>query len=112
MALITTEQLAAFSGAVKDNDTTTAALLAIYIGSATDIISNYLGYDPETEGSFEAVPSTIKLVCLEIATLIQLEEQNNLGVNSKSFGEGGTRSFLNVTNFDPYLQKLSRWRKV
>lgn len=58
-----------------------------------------------------AVPELIKIVCKEIATLLQLEENQNIGVNNKSFGESGTRTFLNVTNFDPYLKKLSRYKK-
>lgn len=111
--LITADELAAFSGVTKDTDTVTTSLLNIYIGAATDKIAAYLGYDPLTDTEhYDTIPPTMKLVCLEIATLIQLEEQNNIGVNSKSFGDSGSRSFLNVTNFDPYLSKLSRWRAV
>lgn len=57
------------------------------------------------------VPELIKLVCKEIATLMQLEENQNLGINSKSFGDSGTRSFLNVTNYDQYLKKLSKYKR-
>lgn len=65
----------------------------------------------EVEEEVIAIPDLIKQVCKEIATLLQLEENQNLGVNSKSFGESGSRSFLNVTNFDPYLKKISRYKK-
>lgn len=57
-------------------------------------------------------PEIIKQVCKEIATLMQLEENQNLGVNSKSFGESGTRTFLNVTNYDPYLKKISKYKRA
>ena len=56
------------------------------------------------------VPKVFKLVCLEIATLIQAEEGSNIGVNTS--GEAGiSRTYLNVADFTKYLQKLSTFRK-
>lgn len=108
--LITVDELAKFSGNEKENDQTVQALLQIYIGSAEEIISNYLGFNPAEEYTSD-MPALIKLVCLEIASLIQMEERGNLGVNSQSF-DGSSRSFLNVVNYDKYLQRLAAYRKV
>lgn len=55
-------------------------------------------------------PDSVKLVCKEISTLMQEEENQNIGINSKSFGESGTRSFLNVVSYDKYLARISRFR--
>lgn len=162
--LVTVEQLKKFSGVYSDEDTVSTELLNIYIGSAQDIISSYVGFNPEeneawqktrdvenylystdrqtfysnpemtipfevtediiisptlidneyfyiTEENYIEVPEIFKLVCLEIATLIQQEENSNIGVNSKSFAEGGSRSFLNVVDYTKYLARLSRYRK-
>lgn len=111
--LITPAELAKFSGSHKDNDATTASLIEIYIGASQEIITNYLGFDPETETSLsENAMKLIKKVCLEIATLIQMEEKNNIGINSKSFGESGSRSFLNIVDYSKYLIQLNAYKKV
>ena len=107
--LVTVEQLAKFSGKYADNDVTTQSLLEIYIGSAQEIIINYLGYNPLTD--IETIPAIMRLVCLEIATLIQQEEGENIGINSKSFAETGTRTFLNIVDYSKYLQRLSAYRR-
>lgn len=113
--LITKEELARFSGSHKDSDATTIALVEIYIGSAQEIITNYLGYDPETAEPGKLTDNAMKLIkkiCLEIATLIQMEEKNNIGINSKSFGESGSRSFLNIVDYSRYLNQLNAYRIV
>lgn len=111
--LITTEELSTFSGVYPDSDD----LQKIYIGSASDMIQNYVGYNPETneewrneEGVIE-IPSLFKFVCLEIATLMQQEESQNIGINSKSFGDSGSRTFLNVVNYDKYLIRLAEFKR-
>lgn len=107
--LVTVEQLAKFSGKYADDDVTTQSLQEIYIGSAQEIIINYLGYNPLTD--IEQIPAIMRLVCLEIATLIQQEEGENIGINSKSFAETGTRTFLNIVDYSKYLQRLSAYRR-
>lgn len=107
--LVTVEQLAKFSGKYADDDVTTQSLQEIYIGSAQEIIINYLGYNPLTD--IETIPAIMRLVCLEIATLIQQEEGENIGINSKSFAETGTRTFLNIVDYSKYLQRLSAYRR-
>lgn len=60
--------------------------------------------------SVEVVPPDVfKLVCLEIATLIQSEEKSNIGVNTQS-DFSVNRTFLNVVDFTKYLEKLNAYR--
>lgn len=156
--LATTQELSKFSNNYDSE------LMETYIRSAGDIISKYVGYDPETFEEFEkdvskdiyvysedgenffedknlhtpavipegvtpqrtleeneyyytittrevVIPQVFKLVCLEIATLLMLEENQNLGINNKSFGESGSRTFLNITNYDAYLKRLSTYKR-
>lgn len=117
--LISAELLAKYTKTHKETDLITTELITIYIGAAQEIISNYLGYDPEVRYSSEKKePLTensmylIKKVCLEIATLIQLEENNNIGVNTKTFGDSGSRTYLNTVDYSKYLVQLSAYREV
>lgn len=118
--LITTEQLSRFSGVYPEDDD----LQTIYINSAMQKISDYVGYNPEECEDFKIeiyteegttteikVPDIFKLVCLEIATLIQAEEGSNIGVNTQS-EVGVNRTFLNVVDYSKYLDRLSSFRKV
>ncbi|MCQ2052960.1 MAG: hypothetical protein MJZ03_03395 [archaeon] len=106
--LVTIEQLQKFSGVYPDDD----SLQKIYIGSASQTIADYVGFDVETSSEYaNAIPDVFKFVCLEIATLMQEEESQNLGINSKSFGESGTRTFLNVVDYSKYLRRLDSFRK-
>ena len=123
--LITAGMLERFSGVSKDMDETQVALQEIYIESAQQIITDYVGYDPETAEEFKKtsegddggtvetyeIPGIFRFVCLEIASLIQLEEGSNLGYASSSDAGGIGRTFLNVTKYDAYLQRLSSFRK-
>lgn len=54
-------------------------------------------------------PDVFKLVCLEIATLIQNEEKSNIGVNTQN-ELGVNRTFLNVVDYTKYLEKLNAYR--
>ncbi|MDR0411249.1 MAG: hypothetical protein LBH75_04660 [Treponema sp.] len=56
------------------------------------------------------MPLIFRQTALRIAALLQTESQNNIGVSGVSFGESGSRSFINYTNFDKYLSPLSRYR--
>ena len=57
----------------------------------------------------EEIPAIMKMTVLRIATLLQLESDSNIGVNSRSFGDS-TRTFLNTTNYDKYLIQCSRYK--
>jgi len=92
-----------------------------FIQSAQNIVSDYLGYSPEEKllnyitGELEdvtQVPEMIKLTIMRIASLLQSEGDGNIGVNSKSFGDGGTRVFINYTNFDKFLIPISNWKVI
>lgn len=117
--LVSTELLTKFSG-VYPEDTN---LSAIYINSASQIITDYVGFNPETNEDWKqtvivddeeteviVIPDIFKLVCLEIATLIQAEQGSNIGVNS-SVDTGVSRSYLNIVDYTKYLQRLSIYRK-
>ena len=92
-----------------------------YIGMAQEIIENYLGYkledrfsalDVSTGETVLSAPRTFRVVCMQIATLIYMTENSNIGYSSSS-SEGGTgRVFLNVTDYSRYLAHLSAWREV
>lgn len=172
--LATKEELERFTGVQEDEFSSQAEL---FLGSASDIIRNYLGYDPirhtekkyyngndtnilrlgskpiqkinsvfigdleidtdsfdfdddtlifkddvftagvkniliDFDSGFEKVPDLIKLTCLRIAAILQTESDNNIGITSKSFGESGSRTFYNFTNFQKYLLPISRWKII
>ena len=52
-----------------------------------------------------------KNVCLRIATLLQLEDGGNIGVNNNS-SIGVNRTFANIVDYTPYLKPLSAFRKI
>jgi hypothetical protein len=56
------------------------------------------------------MPSLFKQTALRIAALLLTENDGNIGITSKSFGDSGSRSFMSYTNFDKYLSPLSRYR--
>jgi hypothetical protein len=48
---------------------------------------------------------------LRIATLLQLEDGGNIGVNNNS-SIGVNRTFANIVDYTPYLKPLSAFRKI
>jgi hypothetical protein len=56
------------------------------------------------------LPRIIKMTVLRIASLLQSEASGNIGVTSKSFGDSGTRTFINTVNFDKYLIQISAFK--
>jgi len=63
----------------------------------------------EFTGGYAEVPEIMKLTVLRIATLLQLESDQNIGVSSRSFADN-TRVFQNTTNYDKYLVQLSSYK--
>lgn len=61
---------------------------------------------------FDVIPATIKLTALRIAGILQTESNNNIGINSKSFQDTGTRTFVNTVNFDKYLIQISEYKLI
>jgi hypothetical protein len=71
------------------------------------------GGGPNDIGVIEnIIPSIFKQTLLRLAALLLSEADNNIGITSKSFADSGTRTFINYTNFDKYLQVLSRYRRI
>jgi hypothetical protein len=55
----------------------------------------------------EYLPKIIKMTVLRIASILQSESNQNIGVSSKSFGDSGTRTFINYTDYSKYLLPIS-----
>lgn len=118
--LINPDELSEYCKRYPDTDST-EDLRPDYIGMAQEIIENYLGYkledrfsalDVSTGETVLSAPRTFRVVCMQIATLIYMTENSNIGYASSS-SEGGTgRVFLNVTDYSRYLAHLSAWREV
>jgi hypothetical protein len=60
----------------------------------------------------EYVPSIIKMTVLRIAAILQAESDSNIAVSSKSFGDSGTRTFINYTDYSKYLLPISIYKLI
>lgn len=69
-------------------------------GSNNILVSYTAGYVDED------IPGLIKLTILRIAGLMMTEQGGNIGVSSKSFDQGGSRTFINTKDYSPYLKIL------
>lgn len=172
--LATIKDLQDFTGVYEQEESSQSEL---FLGAASDIIINYLGYDPvlqnykktfngngqnylrletkpvqkineieingivepledfyfdddtliykngvfpeaiknvciDFDSGFETVPDLIKLTCLRIAAILATEADNNIAITSKSFGDSGSRTFYNFTNFNKYLLPISKWKLI
>jgi hypothetical protein len=58
----------------------------------------------------EYLPRIIKMTVLRIASILQSESNQNIGVSSKSFGDSGTRTFINYTDYSKYLLPISIYK--
>lgn len=57
----------------------------------------------------QQMPDLIKMVILQIASLMLEEAGGNIGITGKSFDDN-SRNFINYTNFDKWLKKLDGLR--
>jgi len=64
----------------------------------------------EYTAGYSDAPGIVQMVELQIAALLFTEASGNIGVTSKSFDGGNSRTFIKTTNFAPYLQKLDSMR--
>jgi hypothetical protein len=60
----------------------------------------------------EYLPKIIKMTVLRIASILQSESNQNIGVSSKSFGDSGTRTFINYTDYSKYLLPISIFKNL
>lgn len=83
-------------------------------GNASSVYEDDTNYDIFDSGGANTtmykMPNIIKLTVLRIASLLQTESDSNIGVTSKSFGESGTRTFVNFTNFNKHLLPISKYK--
>ncbi|MCL2440474.1 MAG: hypothetical protein FWD14_01910 [Treponema sp.] len=115
--IVTVEQFQKYSNVFTDN----IELQESYLKSSQIIVADYLGYNPE-EYLFNSktcqlekiteIPEIIKITIMRIASLLQSESDSNIGVTSKYFGDSGSRTFINYTNFDKYLLQVSNYRLI
>ena len=88
--IVSVDDFSKYSNVFSDN----SELQESYIISSQNIVSDYLGYNPEfqllnfTAGELEninisEVPEIIKMTVLRIAALLQSEGNSNIGVTSK-----------------------------
>jgi hypothetical protein len=54
----------------------------------------------------------IKNVVLRIASLMLTETSQNIGITSKSFGDSGTRTFINNTDYSKYLLPIAAYKSL
>lgn len=58
---------------------------------------------------YKVMPGIIKMTALRIAGVLAAEGDGNIGIQSKSFGESGSRVFLS-SRFDKYLEAVEKYR--
>ena len=107
---------------IDNEDSLAVELQRSYIDFAEEEVENFLGYDPG-EGqvinpktlkleNVSEVPRVIVLTVLRIAALLQAESDGSIGVTSKSWGDGGARTFVNYTNFQKFLTPIARYKLI
>lgn len=94
------QEFQTFTGVYEDD-----AYQENFLEAGTEIVNSYLGFS--IENYEENVPALVRHTVYRIAALLQKESNGNLGLGSKSFGESGSTSFLNVVNYEQYLKPLS-----
>jgi hypothetical protein len=98
----------------RGDSTTTSWTSVIKCGDYDDII--FGGYSDTFTNDFSIIniglPTIFTQTILRIAALLQTESGGDIGVTSKSFGDSGTRSFINFTNFSKYLEPVSKYRLI
>jgi hypothetical protein len=65
----------------------------------------------EYRGGYPAgeIPELLRITVLRLGALLNTEAQGNIGVTSKSFGDSGSRTFLNNTDYNRYLLPVSAY---
>ena len=115
--LISPELLCAYNHIHVDmEDSAQAALLRVHIGTACQIINDYVGFDTDEvvrpHSRYTAAERALfQNTALRIATLLQLECGGNIGVNTAASDMSVQRTWLNVTDYTQYLKPLSPFRR-
>lgn len=58
------------------------------------------------------LPASIKMVVLEIATLLFMQTNKNIGITGLMGADNLSRTFVNYTNYDKYLIKLNNHKRL
>jgi len=62
------------------------------------------------ESNANELPPLIKITVLRIGALLESESGGNIGITGNQFQEGGSRTFVNYTNFMKFLSPISHYR--
>lgn len=60
----------------------------------------------EYHAGTEEIPDIVVMTIYRIGALLYSEQEGNIGVTGTSSETGGSRTFVNYTNFDKYLREL------
>ena len=61
---------------------------------------------------FRTIPDLITQTILRLGALLKTEASGNIGLTSKSYGNEGSRSYVNFTSFEKYLQPLYPFKTI
>ena len=61
--------------------------------------------------SSQTIPDSVKQAILQIASLLLQEAGGNIGITGKTMSEN-SRTFINYTNFDKWLDKIDEYKIV
>lgn len=61
---------------------------------------------------YKKIPDLIIQTICRIAALLKTESNGSIGLTSKSYGNDGSRSFVNFTSFEKYLQPLYPFKTI
>lgn len=75
-----------------------------------DIFHSWDSILVDYSAGYREIPAIIKMTIFRIASLLLSEAGGNIAVTSKSFSDN-TRSFVNYTNWDKFLQPLAPMRR-
>ena len=114
--LISPELLQEFNGIHVPEEGAGRALVNIHIGTACQIINDYVGFDSDEvlyprSRYTQAERSLFQTAALRIATLLQMEGGGNIGVNTAASEMSVQRSYLNITDYSAYLRPLAAFRR-
>ena len=115
--IVSVEQFSKYSNVYSEN----TELQEIFLLSAQEVVSSYLGYNIESEiiniesqelEPIGVIPEILIITIMRIAAILQMESDGNIAISSKSFADSGTRTFINYTDYSKYLLPISNYRKI
>lgn len=73
-------------------------------------VHNFVPCDAEIEvqycAGYRKIPDIVEQTIFRLGSLLKTEANGNIGLTSRSYGNDGTRSYLNYTSYSKYLEPL------